>query len=452
MNKYETIREIGRGGFGIVTEVRSQDGHSYARKTFQPATYIPTNAYERLRKRFRREVITQAELGGKEIMPVVDCDLDGDSPWFIMPLAEKTYEEQISEDRQTGSVNIDAVADIMNGLQYLHDLGYVHRDLNPKNVLFHEGHWKLSDLGAVLPPAGHTVTLTEGTVIYTEKYCAPEQRNDFHKARASADIYSFGCILHDIFGNQVRIPYSKQTADGPVGLIIEKCTEVNPARRPSIKKLREMLLDILVDIGGHCKVEDERSGQWLDRLRSIETWNEDDFGEFARFFAQLSIEERTSGHEDDWVYSLSTPFLTRVPAVALAHIVSRDDGLTAAIIEKYCDWAKSTAFLFPFADTVCARLSAIYDEGSPEAKAMAIVAMVRLGNSHNRWFVMREMLARCRADVLSPEIGKRISIEIKTEEAEAAFYRCITETKWDVSTLAPDLVKIYKKRHDRVGG
>ncbi len=100
-----------------------------------------------------------------------------------MPLADKTYETQISDDRRTGSVDIDAIADVLNGLQYLHEHGYVHRDLNPKNILRHGDRWKLSDLGAVLPPSGRTVTLTEGTVIYTEQYCSPEQRADFHKRK-----------------------------------------------------------------------------------------------------------------------------------------------------------------------------------------------------------------------------------------------------------------------------
>lgn len=442
MAKYNAVRIIGRGGFGVVEEVQDTEGQLCARKTFEPAPYIPDTAYARLRKRFRREVRIQAELGGAEIMPVLDYDLNGKRPWFVMPLAEKIYEQQIVEDRASGSVDIDAIADTLNGLERLHELGYVHRDLNPKNVLRHESHWKLSDLGAVLPPTGHTVTLTEGTVIYTEQYCAPEQRNDFHSAKPPADVYSFGCMLHDIFGTLPRIPYRKQTAEGPIGLIIEKCTEVNPLRRPTVKVLRGMVIETLVEIGGHCKVADERTGEWLDRLSSIDQWKEDDFGEFARFFAQLDIEERSSGHDDEWVYSLSTPFLTRMPAEALTRIVERNDGVSAAIIEKYCEWARTTAFLFHFADTVCTRLVAIFDSGDPAAKAIAMVALIQLAESHNRWYVMRRALARCRSDELKPELGRRIAIEIKTEELEDSFLRCVSEVDWDVATLAPDLAKL----------
>jgi serine/threonine protein kinase len=251
---YNTVVEIGRGGFGVVEKVADADGNLFARKTFAPAQYMPEVEMNKLRERFKREVRIQAELGGEEILPVLHHDLSGDNPWFLMPLADKTYEEQIRDDRSRGTVDIDAIADILNGLEVLHDLGYVHRDLNPKNVLYVDGHWKLADLGAVLPPSGVTVTLTEVTVIFTELYCAPEQRFDFHSARAPADVYSFGCILHDIYGNPPRVPYGKHSCAGPVGILIEKCTERSPSRRPTIKKLRGMLLETLVEVGGEWKI------------------------------------------------------------------------------------------------------------------------------------------------------------------------------------------------------
>ncbi len=112
MADYKTVNEIGRGGFGVVEEVEDTSGQPFARKTFKPAEYIPDIAHNRLRKRFKREVRIQAELGGREIMPVLASDLNAEKPWFVMPLAEKTYEQQITEDRSLGSVDIDAIADI----------------------------------------------------------------------------------------------------------------------------------------------------------------------------------------------------------------------------------------------------------------------------------------------------------------------------------------------------
>lgn len=446
MAKYSATRTIGRGGFGIVEEVVDESEQRFARKTFSPAPYLTLSpdALAKLRQRFRREVLIQQELGGTEIMPVLASSLDGDLPWFVMPLADKTYGEQIRIDKSAGSVDIDAVADILNGLQFLHDLGYVHRDLNPNNILFHDGHWKLSDLGAVLPPTGQTVTLTEGTVIYTEPYCSPEQRNDFHKAQAAADVYSFGCILHDIFGVLPRTPYSRQTATGPIGLIIEKCTEINPSRRPSVKVLRGLVLEALVEVGGHCKVEDQQSEEWLKQLEGIDSWDDKTFDEFARFFANLNVDERAVGHELVWVYSLSTPFLTRLSAEALIRIVNRKDGVSAAIVEKYCNWVRSTAFLFHYSDSVCMRVCAIFDNGTPADKAVSYIALIELGESHNRWFVMREMLRRGSPNSVSDDLARRLSIEVKTEEVEQKFRRCVNEVKWSLEVLANDLAKLCK--------
>ena len=286
------------------------------------------------------------------------------------------------------------------------------------------------------------MTLTEGTVIYTEKYCSPEQRNDFHSAQPPADVYSFGCILHDIFGTSPRTPYSQHTAAGPLGIIIEKCTELNPSRRPSIPVLRKLVLETLVEIGGHCKVKDAQSEEWLRSLEQLDTWTPEKFDEFVRFFAQLDHNERTTGHENAWADTASTPFLTRLPLDAIIMIVKRCDGAAAAIVEKYCNWVRATSFAFHFSDTVCSRLTSIFDNGTPANKAMAFVALIQLAESHNRWYVMRQMLACGAKDKNPKEIARRLAIEIKTEEVQHQFQRCVSELKWSPDLLASDLAKL----------
>ena len=107
MTHYSAVREIGRGGFGVVERVRDSRGRSFARKTFSPGSHIPSDVHDKLRKRFKREVRIQAELGGNEILPVLASDLDDQNPWFVMPLAERVYEEQIKAHRQSGNVDIN---------------------------------------------------------------------------------------------------------------------------------------------------------------------------------------------------------------------------------------------------------------------------------------------------------------------------------------------------------
>ncbi len=439
---YTLVKNIGKGGFGIVDEVVDANGKPFARKTFQPAG-IPEKFHDKLRKRFKREVLTQEELGGEVIISVLDHDLSGEQPWFIMPLADKTFTKYVEESKKSGDIEIDPLADIINGLQHLHDEGYVHRDLNPNNILLHDGKWKLSDLGAILPPTGGTVTLTKDTVIFTEKYCSPEQRKDFHNAQASADIYSFGCILHDVFGIYERIPYAKHNAPGGIGIIIEKCTDQNPSKRPSIKTLRGLVIDTLFEEGGHCKVEDKESSDWLDKLDSLDEWSVEEFDNFAHFFGNLNTSEKTDEHEGDWVYSLSTPFLTRIPNETLKSLVERKDGVSTAVVEKYCEWANNTRFRFNFADSVCNRLTTIFEHGTKSDKATAFASLVKLGGSHNRWYVMRCVTNRCRSGNIESGLAKRLAIEIKTEELTYMLKQCFDTINVDISVAADDIKKLF---------
>ena len=123
---YFVEKIIARGGFGLVEQLRQPGGVLLARKTFSPAIPISNpEEFEKLKSRFRREVKVQTSLNSQSFIPIISSDLS-ENPSYLMPLAERNFHEQIVLDRQAGAIPRKALADILNALEELHQLGFLH--------------------------------------------------------------------------------------------------------------------------------------------------------------------------------------------------------------------------------------------------------------------------------------------------------------------------------------
>lgn len=152
-------------------------------------------------QRFLREIHVDAALQHPRILPLFDSgDVDG-APFFVMPFVGLTLRALLKRD---GPLPVaDAVritAQVADALQYLHDLGFVHRDVKPENILLQNGHVWLADFGIVHAlvhaTTGH-VTQT-GTAVGTPAYMSPEQRLGLPDLGARSDQYSLACVLYEM--------------------------------------------------------------------------------------------------------------------------------------------------------------------------------------------------------------------------------------------------------------
>ncbi|MGB3492938.1 MAG: protein kinase [Elainellaceae cyanobacterium] len=424
------IEEISRGGFGRVEKVQLGGGIIAARKVFDPVPdIIKITNIPKLKKRFKREVKVQSSLKSDCFMKVLSSNLDNETPWFIMPLAERNLWDEIEKVRDKNSDPQTSLGDILNALEELHSLGFVHRDLKPQNILFHEGRWKLSDFGLVLPSTEATTKLTSLDSAWgTTGYCAPEQAQDFRNATFSVDIYAFGCILHDLYEESQRIPYHKYTSSGPIGMIIEKCTEINPKKRfKSVTALRGSLLRILSE--PQNLTPSPSATEWLTKLENLPSWNIQQLEEFARFM------KKNHNESDLWVVcrGIDEEILKRF------HEIDEDFWLVIAL--TYCEWASKESFGFDYCDVIIKRLEMIFVLGNLEAKASAALAGAALGWSHSRWFVMKRVIRILNSD-LDELIAQRIAIEIQVEEAQRNFISCAEEIKRSINHYHPLIAEV----------
>lgn len=328
----QVLRHINRGGMGTVDEVELLDGTRAARKIFDPDQLLFTNTLEleKLRKRFEREVKYQTELGNVGAMPVLGHDLRATPPWFVMPLATKTYAQQIAEDRAASKISPEPLADILSSLEQIHELGFVHRNLKPENVLFWSGQWRLSDFGlaANTVSTGTSRFTTLGSAWGTQGYMAPEQMRDFKNVTPAADVYAFGCILHELIDGTQRVPYAVQGAAGPYDFIVRKCTQADPLRRfRTIAALRAVLYDELRR--DPSLIRSVAAEEWARELVSIASWPTQRFDEF--------LDHLQSAAPGDAVHTIADLREEHLETLA-AHAAGDWEGLAIA----YCEWARAS--------------------------------------------------------------------------------------------------------------
>lgn len=384
----KVIEQIAHTNFGRVERVLLDNGTVAARKVVEPnPVMVQAAQLPGLRKRFAREVKVQSRLPSHLVVPVIAADLNANPPWFVMPFAEKTFEHHMQTLKQDPSALLGAFGQVLDALAGLHALGYAPRDLKPSNILLHEGKWKLADFGLVLPIEANTTKLTiSHQAAGTQLYGAPEQFVDFKKAGAAADLFAFGCILHDCFGNSARAPCQRVSAPGKIGAVIEKSTEIDPKKRfKSVDGLRAALFEVLAT-PPEAPIETEAThaaALWAARLENVDTLLAAEITEMARFVR--GVEHPAFAHA----------LFTALTEERIVRLKDRDPDSWTDIANQYCEWAKTPHFDFNYCDVLVLRLITIYEHGSVEVKANAVLATAILAEQHNRWYVMNRLFDMC---------------------------------------------------------
>lgn len=407
-------KQVFRGGFG---RVEILDDPRRARKTFDPdRATLEELGRESLARRFVREGKTLHSLQDLFTIPVIEAGFDDDPPWFDMPVAEKTLSQQIQEDRGNKAITADPLFDVLNALEYLHESGYVHRDLKPANVLLHDGKWKLADFGLVRASSTNTTRITRTHEVGgTERYMAPEQARDLRAARAPADIYAFGCILHDYL-HQQRVPHQQIRPEGAgeLGEVIQRCTAEKPRDRySSIAELRDALGWALVDEIAANSPE-KTDAAWAERLVDHKEWKPEDLDGWTEYLLALG-----KG------LNRAFPSFRALDPEAIKRLWGLDPHGWAVAMGLFCDWCRDEEFSFQYTDTLAVKLRSVFQCGDTAIKVAAACALASMGRLHNRFYVMWR-LVECCGPSLEGEVAARIAAEmLHSSKVQDDFSRCV---------------------------
>lgn len=409
--KYSQIKELGRGAFGRVFLVKDSSHNKFAMKTLEPmSNIVAAVGMEHLKKRFEREIKYQSLINHLNVVSIVDQDLTCSPPYFVMELANGTLEEELDADRTLGGNPKKPLFDILAGLEALHDIGCVHRDLKPSNVLRFNGketRYAISDFGLITAAHSDSTTLTVTSAQGgTPMYAAPELMSDFKRATFSSDIYSFGAILHDIFGGGAkRIPYTELTTPGPIGRIIEKCTKRLPVRRyASIAALRADLFKVL-DAGG-VTFSSTKEKEVIALLESGKALTE---AEWDSVFLVM---------EENAAVSVSNANIFRALDVAhIKQLTGEAPELLAAMGDDFCSFVKNGRgrFDFDYCDVLAGKLEAFFSGGSVSLQTEVLLALLIMGAEHNRWFVEHKFFRLAGSD-MNDNLAARFKTEVEVQE------------------------------------
>jgi hypothetical protein len=195
---------LGRGSMGEIYEARhSISGDEGAVKLLRRELLGESQHVER----FFREVRTAGTIDSPHVVRVLDASGPEDPlPFLVMErLRGKTLGELLRAGPLDAAQLAGLVAQVSSVLEAARAVGIVHRDLKPHNLfLTDDGMWKVLDFGVALL-GDSTGTLTQGGVIGTPAYMAPEQAKGEH-VDPRADVYAFGAVLYrSITG---RVPFS----------------------------------------------------------------------------------------------------------------------------------------------------------------------------------------------------------------------------------------------------
>src|SRR2546423_9603150 len=229
--KYQILDRLGIGGMGEIFKVR----HIHLNELRVIKIMRPNVAADdQGMQRFLQEARTSTMIKHKNLAMLYDfAQLDDGSYYMVWEFIDGTnIQKWISQNGAMPSrLTIEISIQALNGLDHLHSMGLIHRDISPENIMLSQDHHgkllcKVIDFGIAKSLAegesGQGLTQT-GMFLGKLKYASPEQAGFLKEGEhldPRSDLYSFGIVLYEMLAG--KAPFQ---ATNPHGYILKHVTE-----------------------------------------------------------------------------------------------------------------------------------------------------------------------------------------------------------------------------------
>ena len=289
---YEIVREIARGGMGVVFQARQV---TLNRPVALKMILAGQLADETEVRRFYTEAEAAANLDHPGIVPIYEVGQHEGQHYFSMGFIEgQSLSQRLAGGPLPAREAADLVRRVSEAIDYAHRHGVIHRDLKPANILLdRDGNPRVTDFGLAKKLKSDSGLTGSGQIMGTPSYMPPEQAGGGRgEVGPAADVYALGATLYCLLTG--RPPFQSATVMDTVLMVLGeepvpprrlnasiprdletialKCLEKDPARRyPSAGALADDLRRFLdgEPIVARPVTRFERAVKWARRKPQI---------------------------------------------------------------------------------------------------------------------------------------------------------------------------------------
>lgn len=251
--RYLLVRSIGRGSFGEVWLAED------TMLGIQVAVKIYIALDSRGLEEFKNEFKNVRHLNHPNLLRPDYYDHSGNSPYLVMTYCPQSVGDMVGK---MGERDVWAlVRDVSAGLEYLHKMDMVHRDIKPDNILKNDqGVYVISDFGlsqkmrSTLRRASARNNADDGSLSGTVGYMAPEMFSSKPNAVKATDIWALGATIYEVVTGEmpfcgqggVMELHGAELPDLPSGYgetlsgLMHRCLAKDPWDRPTAKEINEI--------------------------------------------------------------------------------------------------------------------------------------------------------------------------------------------------------------------